>query len=54
LIKGCNKITDAGVYDFEMESDGKKETVPALYTFVYEYRNNQWKIVHHHSSVMPE
>ena len=52
--KGCNKLTDAGIYDFEVESNGKKETVPARYTFVYEYRNNQWKIVHHHSSMMPE
>ena len=52
--KGCNKLTDAGIYDFEVVSNGKKEVVPARYTFVYEYRNNQWKIVHHHSSMMPE
>jgi uncharacterized protein (TIGR02246 family) len=54
IKKGCNKLTDAGVYDFEVVSDGKKQVVPARYTFVYEYRNNQWKIVHHHSSMMPE
>ena len=54
IKKGCNKITDAGIYDFEVESDGQKSVVPARYTFVYEYRNNQWKIVHHHSSMMPE
>ncbi len=54
IKKGCNKITDAGIYDFEVMSNGKKEVVPARYTFVYEYRNNQWKIVHHHSSMMPE
>jgi len=52
--QGCNKITDAGIYDFEVVSGGKKTVVPARYTFVYEYRNDEWKIVHHHSSMMPE
>ncbi|MGC9386521.1 MAG: SgcJ/EcaC family oxidoreductase [Hydrogenovibrio sp.] len=54
IKKGCNKLTDAGIYDFEVETDGQKTIVPARYTFVYEYRGQQWKIVHHHSSTMPE
>jgi len=54
IKQGCNKLTDAGIYDFEVTANGKKEVVPARYTFVYEYRNNVWKIVHHHSSMMPE
>lgn len=54
IKQGCNKLTDAGIYDFTVVSDGKKEIVPARYTFVYEHRNNEWKILHHHSSVMPE
>ncbi|KUJ71174.1 SgcJ/EcaC family oxidoreductase [Thiomicrospira sp. WB1] len=54
IKKGCNKLTDAGIYDFEVEADGQKSVVPARYTFVYEYRDHQWKIVHHHSSMMPE
>jgi len=54
IKQGCSKLTDAGIYDFEVTSGGKKEIVPARYTFVYEYRNNEWKIVHHHSSMMPE
>lgn len=54
IKKGCNKVTDAGVYDFEVIADGNKTIAPARYTFVYEYRNDQWKIVHHHSSMMPE
>ncbi len=54
IKQGCNKITDAGIYDFEVISNGKKEIVPARYTFVYEYRHKQWLIIHHHSSMMPE
>jgi len=53
IKQGCNKLTDAGVYDFEVTTNGKTEVVPARYTFVYEHRNNVWKIIHHHSSMMP-
>lgn len=50
---GCNKITDAGVYTFRIIDGGKTEYVPARYTFVYENRDGDWLIVHHHSSLMP-
>jgi uncharacterized protein (TIGR02246 family) len=43
---------DAGIYEFTMGASGDK--VKARYTFVYVYENGQWKISHHHSSVMPE
>jgi len=43
---------DAGIYEFTMGSTGDK--VRARYTYVYVYEDNQWKIAHHHSSVMPE
>jgi len=43
---------DVGVYEFTMGSDGSK--VKARYSFVYIYEDGQWKISHHHSSVMPE
>ncbi|BBP44935.1 hypothetical protein THMIRHAS_03080 [Thiosulfatimonas sediminis] len=54
LKQGCNKLTDAGVYEFKVIKDGKPQVVPARYTFVYEFRNGEWKISHHHSSMMPE
>lgn len=54
IKQSCNKLTGAGIYDFEVTSGDKKEIVPARYTFVYEYRDDAWKIVHHHSSMMPE
>jgi hypothetical protein len=50
---GCNTITDAGVYTFRIIDAGKTEYVPARYTFVYENRDGEWLIAHHHSSLMP-
>ena len=43
---------DAGIYEFTMGTTGKR--VKARYSFVYIYEDNQWKILHHHSSQMPE
>jgi len=43
---------DAGIYEFTMGATGDK--VKARYSYVYVYEGGQWKISHHHSSVMPE
>lgn len=52
---GCNWATDTGIYTFTLKNDdGKKTTAQARYSFVYEYVNGKWLIVHHHSSLMPE
>lgn len=52
---GCNKVTDAGTWTFTLNGDdGKPTKVPARYTFIYEHRDGEWKISHHHSSMMPE
>ena len=52
VIIGCNMAQDAGTYEFTMGKDGSK--VKARYSYVYVYEDGQWKISHHHSSVMPE
>merc|ERR1719343_844337 len=49
---GTNWCQDAGIYEFTMGADGSK--VKARYTFAYVYEDGEWKISHHHSSVMPE
>mmetsp|Transcript_52923 Transcript_52923/g.128362 ORF Transcript_52923/g.128362 Transcript_52923/m.128362 type:complete len:624 (+) Transcript_52923:209-2080(+) len=49
---GENWAKDAGVYEFTMGADGSK--VMARYSFVYVWEDGEWKIAHHHSSVMPE
>jgi uncharacterized protein (TIGR02246 family) len=49
---GTNWAQDAGIYEFTMGTDGSK--VKGRYSFIYVYEDGQWKISHHHSSVMPE
>ena len=44
--------TDTGIYEFTMGATGDK--VKARYSYVYTYEDGQWKIAHHHSSMMPE
>jgi len=43
---------DVGTYEFTMGATGDK--VKARYTFVYVWEDEEWKIEHHHSSIMPE
>jgi uncharacterized protein (TIGR02246 family) len=52
---GCNLAIDMGTYTFSLMDDkGVTSEVAARYTFVYQYRDGAWKILHHHSSAMPE
>lgn len=43
---------DVGTYEFTMGADGSK--VKGRYSFVYVIEDGDWKISHHHSSMMPE
>ena len=43
---------DTGIYEFALAATGDK--VKARYSFNYVQEDGQWKIQHHHSSVMPE
>lgn len=49
---GTNWCQDVGLYEFTMGVTGKK--VKGRYTFVYTLDGGEWKIKHHHSSMMPE
>jgi uncharacterized protein (TIGR02246 family) len=52
---GCNLAVDMGTYTFSLMDDkGTTSEVAARYTFIYQYRDGAWKILHHHSSAMPE
>ena len=49
-----NSFTVSGFYDFEVDdSDGGRELAHARFTFVFEKQNDVFKILSHHSSVMP-
>jgi len=55
ITLGCNLAIDTGTYSFSLMSDkGAVSEVPARYSFVYQYRDGAWKILHQHSSAMPE
>jgi len=49
---GKDWCQDAGIYEFTMGATGDK--VKGRYSFVYVWEDYEWKISHHHSSVMPE
>jgi len=49
---GHNYCQDCGIYEFTFGTTGQK--VKGRYSFIYTYEDNDWKIAHHHSSVMPE
>jgi uncharacterized protein (TIGR02246 family) len=52
---GCNLALDLGTYTFAlMDGLGHTSEAAGRYTFVYQYRGGAWKILHHHSSAMPE
>ena len=52
ILLGCNQATDAGNYRFELhQPDGQ---LNARFTFVYGFDGQQWRIVHHHSSLVPQ
>jgi len=50
VIVGTNWCQDAGIYEFDLLGD----KVKARYSFIYKYEDGEWKIAHHHSSMMPE
>jgi len=50
VMIGTNWCQDAGIYEFDLLGD----KVKARYSFIYKVEDGEWKIAHHHSSVMPE
>ncbi|MEO6698087.1 MAG: SgcJ/EcaC family oxidoreductase [Paraperlucidibaca sp.] len=49
-----NNAMDTGIYTFALHEKGQRKLVQARYTYVYTKENDQWKILNHHSSAMPE
>jgi len=44
---------NSGLYTFSYEEDGEVVQVPARFSFTYRKDGDKWKIVDHHSSLVP-
>jgi len=44
----------SGVYTFDLTSGGEKSSALCRFTYVYQKIGGDWKIIEHHSSLMPE
>ena len=49
---GCDMAADSGIYTFTLAKSG--EVIRARYSFVYQWDGLRWRIISHHSSLMPE
>ncbi|MEJ2587644.1 MAG: SgcJ/EcaC family oxidoreductase [Deltaproteobacteria bacterium] len=47
-----NMAVDSGLYTFRFANTGAE--IEARYSFTYRWDGNQWLIISHHSSAMPE
>lgn len=45
---------NSGVYSFETTIDDTKHHMIGRFTFVYRKQDDDWKIIEHHSSMMPD
>jgi len=45
---------NTGSYTFSFVRDGETRTLPARYSFTYVQKGENWMIVDHHSSAMPQ
>ena len=44
----------SGVYTFTLQANGAASEAMCRFTYVYAKRDGDWKIIEHHSSLMPE
>lgn len=49
---GCDMSVDSGIYTFTLAKSG--EVLRGRYSFVYHWDGFRWRIISHHSSLMPE
>ncbi|MBE9492050.1 MAG: DUF4440 domain-containing protein [Bacteroidetes bacterium] len=45
---------NTGYYTFSWKEENNKVVIPARFTFTYNKKGNQWYIIDHHSSLVPE
>ncbi|QVL53853.1 MAG: DUF4440 domain-containing protein [Cyanobium sp. M30B3] len=66
VYTACNQLVDAGLYRFRFPAAGPGAAglaegqppldtlVEARYTLVYGFNGQQWQLLHHHSSLLPD
>jgi uncharacterized protein (TIGR02246 family) len=56
VYPACNQLVDAGHYRFRFPAagSGQDTVVQARYTLVYGFNGQQWQLLHHHSSLLPD
>jgi len=45
---------NSGIYAFTLHDENGESELHARFTFVYQKNENQWQIIEHHSSALPE
>jgi uncharacterized protein (TIGR02246 family) len=60
VYPGCNQVVDAGLYRFRFADgqaadgdSGEGLVLEARYTLVYGFNGEDWQLLHHHSSLLP-
>ena len=53
-VYGGDTAVNTGSYTFSYEKDGATQSLPARYSFTLVKRADEWQIVDHHSSAMPQ
>ena len=52
---GESSYLHSGMYNFEINGEDGRTTVQARFSYVWQKNeNDEWKIIHHHSSVKPQ
>lgn len=54
IVLDSNTALEAGVRSFDLNHDGADAWVAARYSFVWENDGQTWKVMHLHSSALPE
>lgn len=49
-----NTAVHSGIYTFALTANGETSEAKCRFTFVYRKDGDHWKIIEHHSSLMPE
>jgi len=53
--KSGNELNHCGMYNFEVGSEDSRTIVEARFTYIWQKdERGDWKILHHHSSLLPK